>query len=62
MSDKDKSVERFGFTEPDKCSRTSQCLGCANNAGRLCKVFGHKPMKYASASSGEACPERVGEN
>lgn len=62
MSDDKKALERFGFTAPDKCIKVSQCVGCANNDGRMCKVHGRKPMKYASASSGEKCPERKAED
>ena len=58
MTDKDKALERFGFTHPDKCVKTSQCVGCANNQGRTCKVFGQKPMQYARATINESCPER----
>ena len=58
MANNQKALERFGFTEPDKCVRMSQCVGCSNNGGRLCKVFGQKPMQYASASSNETCPKR----
>ena len=58
MEKDDKALDRFGFTQPDKCIKVSQCVRCSNNLGKPCRVYGEKPRKYVSASVGEKCPRR----
>lgn len=61
MAKDDKALDRFGFIQPDKCIKVSQCVGCSCNLGKGCAVYGEKPRKYASASVGEKCSRRKAE-
>lgn len=58
MSEVDKEMDRFGFTNPDSCIQVSQCVECANNKGKLCAIFGEKPIEYVRASAKTDCPKR----
>lgn len=47
-------------TMAKKCTvQHSQCEACLNKIGtHVCKIFGERPMKYASALTNLQCPNR----